>query len=84
MVSELLKTLGEQGVTVTANGDKVRVEPASKLPADLIPRIRESKPEILAALRKRPPACAASCYEVEPGKWIHHPWHRCTTIAQRG
>jgi len=23
--------------------------------------------------------CAASCYELEPGVWIHRPWDGCTT-----
>jgi hypothetical protein len=32
------------------------------------------------ALRSRPVACASSCYEIEPGRWIHHPWNGCTTI----
>ena len=27
--------------------------------------------------------CAASCYEVEPGVWIHHPWAGCTTPMLR-
>lgn len=28
---------------------------------------------------KRPATCAPSCYETEPGRWIHHPWDGCTT-----
>lgn len=27
----------------------------------------------------RPPTCALSCYEIEPGKWIHRPWDGCKT-----
>jgi hypothetical protein len=27
----------------------------------------------------RAATCAASCYEIEPGRWIHHPWDNCVT-----
>jgi hypothetical protein len=27
----------------------------------------------------RPATCVVSCYEVEPGTWIHHPWDGCRT-----
>jgi len=26
----------------------------------------------------RPATCRASCYEIEPDRWIHHPWDGCT------
>jgi len=39
-----------------------------------------TKPATLEVQRTRPEACAADCYEVEPGVWIHHPWNGCTTI----
>ncbi len=81
MVCQLLETLNRLGVGVrVVAGDRIRLEPASKIPADLLPRIRKAKPEIIAALRNgRPATCAASCYQVEPGRWIHHPWDGCTT-----
>ena len=28
---------------------------------------------------RRAPTCAATCYEVEPGVWLHHPWNGCET-----
>ena len=31
----------------------------------------------------RPATCAASCYEIEPGKWIHHPWNGCRTAKPK-
>jgi hypothetical protein len=43
---------------------------------------RAHAPDILAALSGRPAACALSCYEIEPGKWIHHPWDGCKTPVQ--
>jgi hypothetical protein len=41
--------------------------------AALLARVREAKPAILEALRNLPATCAPSCYEIEPGYWIHHP-----------
>jgi hypothetical protein len=35
--------------------------------------------DILADLSGRPAACSPTCYEIEPGKWIHHPWDGCET-----
>src|SRR5438094_10279943 len=81
--AEILATLTELGVTVKVIGpDRLRLEPADRIPDELKPRIIESKPAILDTLRKRSATCAASCYEVEPGKWIHHPWQGCTTVPK--
>lgn len=52
MVSDLLETLQSLGVAVTLGAtDRIRLEPASRIPAELVPRIREAKPEIIAALK---------------------------------
>lgn len=52
MVAEILETLNQLGVTVTVlDDDRIRIEPASRIPAGLIPLIRKAKPEIIAALR---------------------------------
>jgi hypothetical protein len=78
----ILETLRTLGVTVTVIGpDRLRLEPASLIPQDLVSRIREEKPAILEALRKRPATCGPTCYELEPGRWIHHPWNGCVTAA---
>jgi hypothetical protein len=43
------------GVTVTVVGvDRLRLEPADKIPAEMVARIREAKPAILEVLRSRP------------------------------
>jgi len=34
-------------------------------------------------LDERAATCANTCYPVEPGRWIHHPWDGCTTIRVR-
>ncbi len=77
---QILESLRALGVTVTAVGpDRLRLEPATKIPAEMVPRIREAKPAILEALRNRLATCSPDCYELEAGVWIHRPWTRCTT-----
>jgi len=81
-VLEILESLRGLGISVQVVGpDRLRLQPASRIPAELVSRIREAKPEILEAIRNRPANCAASCYEVEPGRWIHHPWDGCTNTT---
>src|SRR5262245_33818057 len=78
---EILESLRSLGVTVRLVApDKLRLEPASRIPAEMLPRLREAKPALLDALRKVPSTCAASCYEAEPRRSIHHPWNGCTTV----
>jgi TubC N-terminal docking domain len=77
---EILWELQRRGVSIRAEGDALKLKPRGALDNPLIERVREHKPEILATLRNRPGTCAASCYEVEPGRWIHHPWDNCKTI----
>ena len=72
MAAQIIETLAQLGVTVRVIGpDRLRIEPASKVPPDLISRIREAKPEILATLRKRPATESIegiSCrYDWQPG-----------------
>jgi hypothetical protein len=50
---EILETLRTLGITVTIiPPDRLRLQPASRIPPDLVPRIREAKPEILAELAR--------------------------------
>ena len=59
--AQIIEKLHALGVKVTAiPPDRLRLEPASKVPPDLLPRIRESKPAILAALAL-PPVQPAEC-----------------------
>lgn len=75
----ILKELQAIGVEVIPRGDNLVIRPASKVPPDLKERLKAAKAEVLKALGSRPATCAASCYEVEPGRWIHHPWDGCVT-----
>jgi hypothetical protein len=49
---ELLEKVKALGVTLTPSGDKLLLEPGSKVPPDLVRQIREHKTEILAHLSK--------------------------------
>ena len=50
--TEILGRLHDLGITVQANGPKVRLEPASKVPADLLDEVRAHKAEIIQELRQ--------------------------------
>ncbi len=76
---EIISELARRGVTLWAEGDSLKLKPRSALDYDLLARLRVHKPEILDVLSRRPATCAASCYEVEPGRWIHRPWDGCKT-----
>ena len=68
--TQILETLRALGVTVEVIGpDRLRLEPASRIPPDLVPRIREAKGEILEALRNRP-AIGSKEARAEVGKAI--------------
>ena len=77
---QILQMLQSLGVSVSVlEGDRLRFKPAERIPADLIPTLREAKRAILEILHGRPATCSPSCYEVEPGRWIHRPWDGCST-----
>lgn len=79
--AQILESLRSLGVTVQlVEPNKLRFEPASKVPAEMVSRIRAAKPAILQALRNRPATCSSHCYELEPGIWVHRPWTGCTTV----
>ena len=77
---EILAELAQRGAIVRADGETICLKPKSALDDKLLARVREHKPELLAALRKRPANCSPTCYEIEPGRWLHHPWDGCRTI----
>ena len=78
-MAEILSELAKRGVTVRADGDALKLRPTEVLDAALLSRVGAHKQEILEALRNRP-MCAPSCYEIEPGTWVHHPWDGCRTV----
>lgn len=46
----ILKRLDELGISARASGDKLRVEPGSRVPPELVPEIRQHKQGILELL----------------------------------
>jgi hypothetical protein len=55
--AQILESLRSLGVAVTVigpNKDRLWLEPADRIPAEMVARIRAAKPEILEALRSRP------------------------------
>ena len=48
--TEILGRLHDLGVSVLLNGSKVRLEPGSKVPADLLDEVRRNKAEIMLLL----------------------------------
>ena len=80
----VLDRLSELGVTVWADGDKVLIQPASKVPTELKDAVRENKPELLALL-SGPPNADALLDRLRTGQtWLldqHHPWQNDDTTA---
>jgi hypothetical protein len=77
--AEIMAELSSRGVTVRAVGETLRLKPKAALDDSLLARVQANKRDILAALSGRLATCALSCYEIEPGKWIHHHWDGCET-----
>ena len=77
----IIEAVVNAGGELTVSGDRIRY----RLPKDcpekerILDGLREHKPEIIRALASRPATCPPSCYEIEPGRWIHHPWNGCRT-----
>src|ERR1700688_1084370 len=77
VVADIMAELSNRGVMVRADGEILRLKPKAALDDGLLARVQANKRDILAALSGRLATCSLSCYEIEPGKWIHHPWNGC-------
>jgi TubC N-terminal docking domain len=66
---EILETLRSLGITVQVIGpDRLRLQPASLVPPDLVAKIREAKREIIAVLSQKPGKVVMECrYDWMPG-----------------
>ena len=78
-VAGILAELSTRGVMVRADGETLRLRPKAALDNRLLARVQAHKQDILAILSARPATCSATCYEIDPGKWIHHTWDGCKT-----
>ena len=52
--SDILKQLHKLGVTVSVSGDRVLLEPGSRVPRSLLEALRRDKAEVLAYLKEHP------------------------------
>jgi hypothetical protein len=59
----------------TISGEKFSVQRTETAAAVVDHKLREPQ----SCDSTCPRTCAPSCYEIEPGCWIHHPWDGCTT-----
>jgi hypothetical protein len=77
----VIETVVNAGGELTVSGDRIRYRLPKGHPEKerILDGLREHKPEIIRLLSGRPATCSPTCYEVEPGKWIHHPWDGCKT-----
>lgn len=66
--AELLANLRARGVTLTADGEQLRLRPASALDADTLELAKQHKAELLTLLT--PPGCSKPL--AEPAKWQEH------------
>lgn len=78
-VADILEELSRRSVTIRTDGETIRLKPRAALDDGLLACVKAHKHEILAVLSARPAPCSRNCYEIEPGKWIHHPWDGCKT-----
>ena len=54
---DILTELQERGVSVAVDGDTLCLKPKRALDSELLARVREAKPAILAVLRQLPADC---------------------------
>jgi hypothetical protein len=75
----LLSEIVRRGVSFRVDGADLVLKPRRALDDDLLTRIRSHKAQIIQAISARPRTCALSCYEIEPGRWVHQVWEGCKT-----
>ena len=80
-VADILAELSSRSVTVRADGETLRLRPKAALDDVLLARVQAHKLEILTVLLGRPATCSLTCYEIEPGNWIHRPWDACKSAV---
>ena len=59
MVEELLADLADAGVVLVADGDRLRFHPKAAMTPELLDRLKEHKPEVMAVMADPWPAVEA-------------------------
>jgi hypothetical protein len=52
--AELIREIEEHGATLRLSGEDIKVRPASRVPLELIERLKENKPAVVDALKESP------------------------------
>ena len=60
--TDILQELLRRGVAAQADGETIRLKPRAPLDDALLVRLKEHKPEILAALARRLVLCSPTCW----------------------
>lgn len=60
--TDILEELSRRGVTAQAEGETIKLKPKAPLDDSLLARVKAHKPEILAALSRRPVLCSPTCW----------------------
>jgi hypothetical protein len=79
VANDILEELARRGVAIRVDGDTLRLKPKAAVDDGLLARLQAHKPDILAVFSASPATCSSTCYEIEPGVCIHHPWDGCKT-----
>jgi hypothetical protein len=78
--AQVVETLMGLKISVTTKGDKLLLEPGSKVPPELLPDIRRCKLEILQLLTGDPPGCEGDAARVLA--WAAHAAEVGLTLAE--
>jgi hypothetical protein len=84
-VSKAMELLESAGVRFRLDGERVKAVVPDPTPLDVTEALkslaqrREEVRAVLVIRMVRPSTCVASCYQIQPGRWIHHPWDGCQT-----
>jgi hypothetical protein len=70
----LVEALRSRGVELVPVGDRLRFRPASKIPPELLERLRERKGEVIAILTARPSEVPSSPPAFRSVRWWAYPW----------
>ena len=73
---DVLREVNKVGGRLLPNGEKIIMEAKEPLPQELIDRIRDNKPELLAILNPQPPRLAGGFPIKDPG----HPCLICGDV----
>jgi hypothetical protein len=77
--AEILQELSRRGVSAQVDGHAIRLKPSARLDDAFLAHLKRHKAELLTVLAARPALCSSTCYEIEPKRWVHHPWDGCKT-----